>query len=937
MMADDDDSSSNIEYDSSSQSEETLSIWGNSDNDLQSMSSSSSDNSIPSTSTNSNYVSIISSPLSSFSGISNSLESFPSTYNSVSETSNDLQSPPNPVDNLSQSEERSDVDCSLSTNHSDSSCVTDYDKDVTNGKDHSKSLEEAARISEYDSNKMLELAQEHPQKRTLQRRKVLQQSDGKKSEKGLLKSSKSENVALKSTNTSTFRTRQERHVTNRINFSKGFPGTDLNKNGTSVDEEEPSSLISLLEELGGPFEELFSSTTTEEIVSSDITVKSDVEVTLSKLKVLLSEGLVSQDDGDIQTLEDLLAAKTKSLDLEHKDPDVVLIDKSPLRSICDVDFSKYESDMSKRVHSLIGLRLGGTFKQHLVVTNDQIVMNATMNFDLLEYVPGGLAAFVDDGDNDGGEAGVDEEFTGNLFVSNEENLSDSEHLSIASHATDAEYDHVFLADDSSSQTHHGSTPELLHEEPNGLPHLETVSGLYYEEPNINVTTMQDEMIGVVDLSEGVSCCNEQLKLAAASTNEYQQHQGYQEEESSQSHLEPLASWEPTVVLNLEIVCEEETSNDHTTRLSIPRQSLPLEFLRNDTLVCTTTNLSASGFLVDGNCIVEVVQTPTTSSSDYQLYARLCGQFAIMVFAKGHDFSKAELHAELALAYNTAKLQNLITGIALPLIDDVLNNAPAIVRVSTLSTLLPGIAAQILSYHMQVDTVYAPNPVDLIRTHQRELFHGIPLQVSNQEDGPPLQTAPDWSGHDAPRTQLVWRNYPLSVNESDKDNEGNDCSSPHPATPGHYFNSGSASPNDSNEQFIRYQQKSQDCQKPELCEELQLQGIPESLDCVLVNWLTDCQCEQQTTIDMGELVIPTLLSQAGCDPDPGDPGWTKVCDRVDSSSSFGTVSVALMQPPPPGAIVSDFEITCEAVQETVCDEPVFTSSYFDEREERFHLI
>ena len=55
---------------------------------------------------------------------------------------------------------------------------------------------------------------------------------------------------------------------------------------------------------------------------------------------------------------------------------------------------------------------------------------------------------------------------------------------------------MFLADDSSSQTHHGSTPELLHEEPNGLPHLETVSGLYYEEPNINVTTMQDEMIGM---------------------------------------------------------------------------------------------------------------------------------------------------------------------------------------------------------------------------------------------------------------------------------------------------------------------------------------------------------------------------------------------------------------------------------------------------------
>jgi len=40
-------------------------------------------------------------------------------------------------------------------------------------------------------------------------------------------------------------------------------------------------------------------------------------------------------------------------------------------------------------------------------------------------------------DNDGGEAGMDEELTGEFFVSNGENLSDlSEHWSIASHATD---------------------------------------------------------------------------------------------------------------------------------------------------------------------------------------------------------------------------------------------------------------------------------------------------------------------------------------------------------------------------------------------------------------------------------------------------------------------------------------------------------------------
>lgn len=105
---------------------------------------------------------------------------------------------------------------------------------------------------------------------------------------------------------------------------------------------------------------------------------------------------------------------------------------------------------------------------------------------------------------------MEEEFTGEFFVSNEEDLSDfTEHLSIASHATDGTadhttqlcnfhiltflgYDHGFLADDSSSHTHQGSTLELLHEEPNGSPHLETGSG-FYEEPNVNV---QDEIIGM---------------------------------------------------------------------------------------------------------------------------------------------------------------------------------------------------------------------------------------------------------------------------------------------------------------------------------------------------------------------------------------------------------------------------------------------------------
>jgi len=66
-------------------------------------------------------------------------------------------------------------------------------------------------------------------------------------------------------------------------------------------------------------------------------------------------------------------------------------------------------------------------------------------------------------------------------------------------------------------------------------------------------------------------------------------------------------------------------------------------------------------------------------------------------------------------------------------------------------------------------------MDLISAHQRELFHGIPLQVSNEEVGPPLLAAPDLSGDDVPRAQLVWLTYPwypLNTNQSDEENEGN---------------------------------------------------------------------------------------------------------------------------------------------------------------------
>jgi len=93
----------------------------------------------------------------------------------------------------------------------------------------------------------------------------------------------------------------------------------------------------------------------------------------------------------------------------------------------------------------------------------------------------------------------------------------------------------------------------------------------------------------------------------------------------------------------------------------------------------------------------------------------------------------------------------------------------------------------------------------------------------------------------------------------------------------------------------------------LCEESQHHGVLESPDCVLVSWLTDCQCEEQNTIDMGELEMLPILAQAGCDPDPGDSGWTKMCDCIDFYPSFGSVCVTLTQSPS-GAVTSDFEVT-----------------------------
>ena len=400
MMADDDEDDDSISNFECSSSSETSFIWrlsGSSDNDLQSMSSnsnSSSNNvdSISNTSIDSylNDISDISSPLSILSNTSNSLESFPDTCSSAS---NNLQSPSN--SHLPQSIGRSVVvDNSLSTEHSDSLCLTNDDKGISTAKDQYKSLEEAERSLGCDLNKFLELRREFQQNKALKILKQSKKNSENKSEKGVLKS---ENVTLESTKAGT---RQEHHVTNSINSSIVQKGslldTELNKNGTSFGEEEPNSLLSMLEGLDDFPEEFISSEESVvrnrewlKIVSSDIAAKSAAtDVSLNKCKVLLSEGVTSQDDGAIETLEDLLAAKTKSRDLEHKTPDMVLFEKSALKSVFDVDFSKYMSDVSKKVCSFISQGVDRTYNQHFIATNDQVVMHATLCFDDLQYAPG---------------------------------------------------------------------------------------------------------------------------------------------------------------------------------------------------------------------------------------------------------------------------------------------------------------------------------------------------------------------------------------------------------------------------------------------------------------------------------------------------------------------------------------------------------------------
>ena len=355
----DSDNISSISSLDGNRSEETLSIWEFSDNDLQSLSSSSSnssDSSISSPTTDSNlsYNSNIDSPLSSLSNVNN-LESFSDTCSSTSEEPDNLQSPSN---NATNSKERT---CTLSVEHDNSLVKSDVHRDDSTS-DYSKSMKE---VEDYHLNKLLYPVQELSLRR---KRFILKKSSENKSDKD----------ARKFNNDSKCGTRQEHHVTNTINSSlpKRYTESDFDKNGTSTDQEEQG----LLEELASP-------TTADDFVVGDTKwVKSDSNyVSLDKSKVSLPKCSVSQDDGNIQTLEDLFTAK--SLDLKHKGPNIILVDNVPLKSIPEVDFSKYASDMSKVVHSLIGMGLDGTYHQHLV---DQTVMNATIHFDHLEYAPGRL-------------------------------------------------------------------------------------------------------------------------------------------------------------------------------------------------------------------------------------------------------------------------------------------------------------------------------------------------------------------------------------------------------------------------------------------------------------------------------------------------------------------------------------------------------------------
>ena len=97
-------------------------------------------------------------------------------------------------------------------------------------------------------------------------------------------------------------------------------------------------------------------------------------------------------------------------------------------------------------------------------------------------------------------------------------------------------------------------------------------------------------------------------------------------------------------------------------LAIPQKPL---LLYDEAMVCTSSKFPAGAFFFDGHCLIEVLKT-NPSPRGYELYAKLFGQFVIIVFPRDHPgtFHRKQLHAYLQSVYYGANFRRYLADIGM---------------------------------------------------------------------------------------------------------------------------------------------------------------------------------------------------------------------------------------------------------------------------------
>ncbi|XP_065896810.1 uncharacterized protein [Dysidea avara] len=401
-----------------------------------------------------------------------------------------------------------------------------------------------------------------------------------------------------------------------------------------------------------------------------------------------------------------------------------------------------------------------------------------------------------------------------------------------------------------------------------------------------------------------------MSSTTASTDE---HGGYQADESSSED----ESVHPAVFTGAARTFYEETRENVREELAVPPKP-PL--LYDEAMVCASSQFPASTFFFDGHCLIEVLKT-TQSSHGYELYAKLCGQFVIIVFPRDgtHTFDRKQLHTYLQSAYVGAQLCKYLAGIGIGLLR---HNYQSVINFEYLPTLLQLLV--LYSLDSRTNTLPEDNSLDVLTEHQRDSFNSLPVPVRSDDEGQEGHqsvTTPTHHHSSRQSAQLVAEMFPINHNSSaTRHHARSQSSSFHLSSSSQRFDSGPASPNEGYESLHIYQRnpdlyQDEMCQRSpqqlgtpyqeertviELCQRRQDLGFPALGTASPDDFyrVTECKCEEQSTIDIGEIVVaPPLSGYAGCDPDPDFPGWDRSCDIVHYflPPDCGAINVTLLQP------------------------------------------